>query len=70
MSWPCSPGFWSRPRHRPRPKVRLVEKHPDDVATVLAKYRAGDWAGARDHVTRVIGNRYDADWYGWLSSLS
>ncbi len=48
----------------------LVEKHPDDVATVLAKYRAGDWPGARDHVTRVIGNRYDADWYGWLSSLS
>lgn len=47
----------------------LVEKHPEDVAAVLAKYRVGDWAGARDHVTRVIGSRYDADWYGWLGSL-
>ncbi|HEX8864855.1 MAG TPA: collagenase [Lentzea sp.] len=48
----------------------LVEKHPEDVAAVLARYRAGDWAGARDHVTRVIGNRYDADWYSWLGTLS
>ncbi|WP_198680832.1 collagenase [Lentzea terrae] len=48
----------------------LVEKHPEDVAAVLAKYRVGDWAGARDHVTRVIGNRYDADWYGWLGTLA
>lgn len=47
----------------------LVEKHPEDVATVLAEYRAGDWAGARDHLTRVIGNRYDTDWYGWLTEL-
>ncbi|MFI6094457.1 collagenase [Lentzea sp. NPDC051213] len=47
----------------------LLEKHPEDVAAVLAKYRAGDWAGARDHVTRVIGTRYDADWAGWLSAL-
>ncbi|MFS8102387.1 collagenase [Lentzea alba] len=48
----------------------LVEKHPEDVAAVLAEYRMGDWAGARDHVTRVVGNRYDADWYGWLGTLS
>lgn len=47
----------------------LVEKHPEDVAAVLAKYRVGDWAGARDHVTRVISTRYDSDWYGWLGSL-
>ncbi|GAB2808822.1 collagenase [Lentzea nigeriaca] len=47
----------------------LVDKHPDDVTTVLAKYRAGDWAGARDHLTRMIGSRYDTDWYAWLSSL-
>ncbi|WP_086669072.1 collagenase [Lentzea kentuckyensis] len=47
----------------------LVEKHPGDVTAVLADYRAGDWAGARDHLTRVIGNRYDTDWYGWLAEV-
>jgi len=47
----------------------MVEKHPEDVAAVLARYRTGDWAGARDHVTRVIGSRYDTDWYGWLTEL-
>ncbi|WP_053738137.1 collagenase [Nocardia sp. NRRL S-836] len=47
----------------------LAERHPADVQAVLADYRAGDWAGARDHLTRVIGTRYDSDWYGWLSSL-
>jgi microbial collagenase len=47
----------------------LIEKHPADVATVLADYRAGDWAGARDHVQRVIGNRYDTDWYAWLAQV-
>ncbi|GLY50707.1 collagenase [Lentzea sp. NBRC 102530] len=48
----------------------LVEKHPQDVAAVLADYRVGDWAGARDHLGRVIGSRYDSDWYGWLGTLS
>ncbi|ANZ39972.1 hypothetical protein BBK82_31925 [Lentzea guizhouensis] len=47
----------------------LVERHPGDVAAVLADYRTGDWAGARDHLTRTIGTRYDSDWYAWLSSL-
>ncbi|SER85309.1 collagenase [Lentzea albida] len=47
----------------------LLEKHPEDIAAVLADYRAGDWAGARDHLTRVIGSRYDADWYGWLAAV-
>ena len=47
----------------------LLERHPEDVAAVLADYRAGDWAGARDHLTRVVGTRYDADWYGWLGTL-
>ncbi|RAS66883.1 collagenase [Lentzea atacamensis] len=48
----------------------LIEKHPEDVAVVLAKYRVGDWAGARDHVTLVIGTQYDTDWQGWLGTLS
>jgi hypothetical protein len=47
----------------------LLEKHPADVAEVLADYRAGDWAGARDHLTRVIGTRYDSGWYTWLGSV-
>lgn len=48
----------------------LLEKHPEDVAAVLARYRVGDWAGARDHVTRVIGTRYDADWSVWLGTVA
>ena len=47
----------------------LVEKHPEDVAAVLSRYRSGDWVGARDHLTRTIGARYDSDWYGWLTEL-
>ncbi|MET8762354.1 collagenase [Lentzea sp. NPDC004782] len=48
----------------------LVEKHPEDVDAVLASYRTGDWAAARDHLTRVIGTSYDADWYAWLGALA
>ncbi|MBO8187090.1 collagenase [Streptomyces sp. DW4-2] len=48
----------------------MLEKHPDDVATVLASYRTGDWNAARRHLTENIGTRYDQDWYTWLDACA
>ncbi|TGB15855.1 collagenase [Streptomyces sp. MZ04] len=48
----------------------MLEKHPDDVATVLGSYRTGDWASARRHLTQTIGSRYDQDWYTWLDACA
>jgi microbial collagenase len=44
----------------------LIQSHPQDVATLLGHYRAGDWAAARTLLTSTIGNRYDADFASWL----
>ncbi|MGK9462720.1 collagenase [Streptomyces sp. G6] len=48
----------------------MLERHPADMATVLGHYRSGDWNAARDHLTRTIGTRYDADWYTWLAGCA
>ncbi|MET8338460.1 collagenase [Streptosporangium canum] len=45
----------------------LLEKHPADVATVLGRYRAGDWSGARSFLT---GLNYTADWNAWLTACA
>ncbi|MFI6638852.1 collagenase [Streptomyces sp. NPDC050504] len=45
----------------------LIQSHPQDVATLLGHYRAGDWDAARTFLTSTIGNRYDADFADWLS---
>ncbi|MGH3244478.1 MAG: collagenase [Spirillospora sp.] len=46
----------------------MMEKHPDDIATLLGHYRTGDWNAARTFLTRTIGTRYDADWQAWLTA--
>ncbi|KQX46293.1 MULTISPECIES: M9 family metallopeptidase [unclassified Streptomyces] len=46
----------------------MLQKHPADVQTVLGKYRAGDWAGARTVLKQTIGTRYDADFATWLTT--
>ncbi|MGW2395283.1 collagenase [Kitasatospora sp. NPDC001664] len=46
----------------------MLQSHPQDMATLLAKYRAGDWAGARTLLTSTIGTRYDADFAAWLTA--
>ncbi|MFI2029239.1 collagenase [Streptomyces buecherae] len=48
----------------------LLERHRDDVDTVLGHYRAGDWQAARQHLTRTIGSDYDADWDAWLTECA
>ncbi|MFB7473374.1 collagenase [Kitasatospora sp. NPDC056184] len=44
----------------------MLEQHRSDVDALLAKWRAGDWAGSRA-ITTAIGSRYDADFDNWLS---
>ncbi|MBO8191343.1 collagenase [Streptomyces oryzae] len=48
----------------------MLEKHPGDVDTVLASYRAGDWDAARSYLKETIGSRYDQDWYAWLDACA
>ncbi|WP_439680742.1 collagenase [Embleya sp. MST-111070] len=46
----------------------MLQAHPADVETVLAKYRTGDWAGARTFLKQTIGTGYDADFANWLTT--
>ncbi|MFI0976140.1 collagenase [Streptomyces sp. NPDC021093] len=46
----------------------MLQAHPADIETVLTKYRAGDWTGARTFLKQTIGTRYDADFTTWLTT--
>ncbi|MEW1639474.1 collagenase [Streptomyces sp. NPDC093801] len=46
----------------------MLQAHRPDVETVLAKYRAGDWNGARAFLKQTIGTGYDAGFAAWLTS--
>ncbi|MEV7783141.1 collagenase [Kitasatospora sp. NPDC088351] len=48
----------------------MLEKHRSDLDAVLAKYRTGDWNGARAYLTGTIGTRYDADFDAWLTACA
>ncbi|MFI8086011.1 collagenase [Kitasatospora sp. NPDC086009] len=48
----------------------MLEKHRADMDAVLAKYRAGDWNGARGYLTSTIGTRYNADFDAWLTACA
>ncbi|MFE4972531.1 M9 family metallopeptidase [Kitasatospora sp. NPDC056651] len=48
----------------------MLEQHRSDVDAVLAKYRTGDWAGARTLLKTTIGTRYDADFDSWLTACA
>ncbi|MEV0534756.1 collagenase [Kitasatospora sp. NPDC050463] len=48
----------------------MLQSHPQDVDALLAKYRAGDWAGARTLLTSTIGTKYDADFASWLTACA
>ncbi|MFJ7157843.1 collagenase [Streptomyces sp. NPDC101118] len=45
----------------------MVERHPADVATVLAHYRTGNWTAARAFLTSLD---YESDWNAWLTSVA
>ncbi|MFH7597416.1 collagenase [Streptomyces racemochromogenes] len=46
----------------------MLQAHRDDMETVLGKYRAGDWNGARAFLKQTIGTRYDAGFATWLTT--
>ncbi|MEV7184363.1 M9 family metallopeptidase [Kitasatospora sp. NPDC093102] len=48
----------------------MLQSHPDDVNAVLAKYRTGDWNGARTILKTTIGTKYDADFATWLKACA
>nr|WP_244305262.1 M9 family metallopeptidase [Kitasatospora cheerisanensis] len=48
----------------------MLQSHRADMDAVLAKYRAGDWNGARTILKTTIGTRYDADFNAWLTACN
>ncbi|MDH6135486.1 microbial collagenase [Kitasatospora sp. MAA4] len=48
----------------------MFEKHPQDVYNMLAKFRAGDYAGGYAVYNDGIGTRYDADFNSWLDACA
>ncbi|MGW4381405.1 M9 family metallopeptidase [Kitasatospora sp. NPDC004531] len=48
----------------------MLQSHRSDMDAVLAKYRTGDWAGARTILKTTIGGRYDADFNAWLTACN
>ncbi|MFE6056392.1 M9 family metallopeptidase [Kitasatospora sp. NPDC056446] len=48
----------------------MLQSHPQDMDALLAKYRAGDWAGARTLLKTTIGTSYDADFATWLKACA
>ncbi|GAA2741580.1 M9 family metallopeptidase [Kitasatospora cinereorecta] len=48
----------------------MLQSHRADVDAILAKYRTGDWTGARTYLKTTIGTRYDADFNTWLTACN
>jgi microbial collagenase len=46
----------------------MIEKHPADVQSMLAKFRVGDYTGGYAAYNSTIGTRYDADFNMWLDA--
>ncbi|MGW0882431.1 collagenase [Streptomyces sp. NPDC002671] len=48
----------------------MAERHPDDLQRMLARFRAGDYAGGYAVYNDGIGTRYDADFDQWLTACA
>ncbi|MFI5803747.1 collagenase [Streptomyces sp. NPDC051561] len=48
----------------------LLQSHPNDVATLLGHYRAGEYEAAQTFLTHTIATRYDTDFANWLTNCS
>lgn len=48
----------------------MVERHPEDVQRMLARFRVGDYAGGHAAYHDGIGTRYDADFDQWLTACA
>ncbi|MFJ3306535.1 collagenase [Streptomyces sp. NPDC086549] len=48
----------------------MFENHPADIQRMLARFRAGDYAGGYDVYASGIGTRYDDDFDRWLTACA
>ena len=48
----------------------MLQSHPEDVATLLGHYRAGEYDAAHSLLRDTIGTKYDADFADWLSKCA
>lgn len=48
----------------------MMERHRNDVTTLLGHYRKGEWAAARSLLKTTIGSRLDAEFSTWLQGLA
>ncbi|MFJ8631996.1 collagenase [Streptomyces sp. NPDC093568] len=48
----------------------MAERHPADIQRMLARFRAGDYAGGYAVYATDIGTRYDADFDAWLTECA
>jgi hypothetical protein len=48
----------------------MFERHPADIQSMLAHFRAGDYAGGYAVYASGIGTRYDADFDDWLTACA
>ncbi|WP_019890335.1 collagenase [Streptomyces purpureus] len=48
----------------------LLQSHPQDVATLLGHYRAGEYDAAHALLRDTIGTKYDADFADWLTKCA
>ncbi|MFG2502159.1 collagenase [Streptomyces sp. NPDC048441] len=48
----------------------MLQSHPDDMATLLGHYRAGEYDAAQSLLRDTIGTKYDADFADWLSKCA
>ncbi|WP_329124921.1 collagenase [Streptomyces sp. NBC_01353] len=48
----------------------MLQSHPEDVATLLGRYRAGEYDAAHSLLRDTIGTKYDADFADWLSKCA
>lgn len=48
----------------------MLNKHPQELQTVLGYYRSGDWDAARAYLKNSIGTSYDAEFAGFLTECA
>lgn len=48
----------------------MFERHPGDIANILARFRVADYQGGYSLYSSGIGTRYDADFNTWLDACA
>ncbi|GAA1328860.1 collagenase [Leucobacter albus] len=48
----------------------MLNKHPNELQTVLGYYRSGDWNAARAYLKNSIGTSYDQEFAGFLTECA